>query len=55
MIKDFTLFDKLKNHIGHDIEIACYYDEHGEIAEICVECLDCNEVIISTESDVEEM
>ena len=55
MIKDFTLFNKLKNHIGHDIEIAYYYDEHGEIVEICVECLDCNEVIISAESDGEEM
>lgn len=40
--------DKLKEHIGHDVEIVCYGDWEDP-HDICVECLDCGCVVISAE------
>ncbi len=50
-------FNKLKDHIGHSIEVVGYArakdkshvyptDEEKDWEDISVECLDCNEVLI---------
>ena len=43
------IFEKLKYHIGHKITCVAYggYDNPSDI---CIECEDCNEVLISSES-----
>ena len=43
------MFEKLKPHIGHNIVCVQYSDNIG-IADICIECTDCNEVLISAET-----
>lgn len=45
--------DKLRPHIGHHIECA-YYGCLKDPYDICLECVDCNEVLISAESFEEE-
>lgn len=40
--------DKLKNHIGHHIVCVCYGDVDDPV-DICIECEDCNEILISSE------
>ena len=52
MRKNF-MYDKLKNHIGHNIVCVSYGDYHDP-DDICIECEDCNEVLISTETFEEE-
>ena len=44
-----TIYEKLKPHIGHNIVCACYGDPDDPV-DICIECEDCNEVLISAES-----
>lgn len=39
------LYEKLKLHIGHDVCISAY----GDMANIALECEDCNEIIIDTD------
>lgn len=39
----------LKPHIGHNITCVCYGDL-DDPADVCIECLDCNEVLISSEA-----
>ena len=53
MISDNNyLAKKVLAHAGHDIAVMVYGD--GEtIYDVCVECLDCNEVLVSAE-DYEE-
>lgn len=42
------LAEKLIDHVGHDIEIVVYESE-GVIHDVCVECKDCCEVLVSAE------
>ena len=41
---DAMLYEKLKEHLSHDVVIAAY----GEDC-VCLECMDCNEVILDGE------
>ena len=43
------MYDKLKNHIGHNI-VCVPYGDIDEPVDICIECEDCNEVLISSET-----
>lgn len=44
----------LKPHIGHKI-VCVYYGDEDNPADICIECEDCNGVLISAEDfDFEE-
>ena len=43
------MYDKLKSHIGHHIECVCYGEPENP-DDICIECIDCNEVLISAET-----
>ena len=43
------IFEKLKNHIGHNI-VCVAYGNLNDPMDICIECEDCNEVLISAES-----
>ena len=40
--------EKLRHHIGHNVVCVCYGDPNDPV-DICIECEDCNEVLISTE------
>lgn len=48
MDEDKILWDVLKKHIGHNVEIA-YYGDKENPANVCLECADCNEVILDAE------
>ena len=47
------MFEKLRPHIGHNV--VCveykprYADEADDPADICIECEDCNRVLVSAE------
>lgn len=43
------IFKTLKSHIGHNISCVAYGDINNP-HDICVECKDCCEVLISAES-----
>lgn len=43
------IYEKLKNHIGHKLICVTYGDVKNP-DDICIECEDCNEVLISAES-----
>lgn len=46
--------EKLLNHIGHNI-VCVYYGNKEDPNDVCIECEDCNEVLISAEDyDMEE-
>lgn len=42
------IYEKLRQHIGHTVVCVCYGD-FEEPDDICIECEDCNEVLISAE------
>ncbi len=42
------LLEKLKNHVGHQVEIVTYGDK-DDSSDVCLECLDCNEIILDAE------
>jgi len=42
------LWDALKKHFGHSVEIAVYGNPKDP-ADVCLECKDCNEVILDGE------
>lgn len=46
------IYEKLKPHIGHDIVCVAYGDINHPV-DICIECEDCNEILVSAE-DFEE-
>lgn len=48
------MYEKLRPHIGHDIECVCYGKDGEDPQDICIECTTCNEVIISAEDYKEE-
>ena len=50
MNKDEILWNILKEHIGHNVEIVYYGDKDSPV-DICLECTDCNEVILDAEDD----
>lgn len=43
------MFEKLKNHVGHDIACVSYGDPENP-SDICIECEDCCEVLVSAET-----
>lgn len=46
---------KLMPHRGHRIVCVCYGDWHDP-HDVCIECIDCNEVLISAETfEVDEV
>ena len=49
------MYDKLRHHIGHNIVCACYGKDKENPVDICIECEDCYEVLVSAEDfDSEE-
>ena len=46
------MYEKLKSHIGHNIVCVAYGDINSPV-DICIECENCNEILISAE-DFEE-
>lgn len=44
------MYEKLKPHIGHRISCVCYGDFKNP-ADICIECEDCCEVLVSAETE----
>ena len=44
-----SIYEILKNHIGHKI-VCVAYGNTDSPNDICIECEDCNEVLISSES-----
>ena len=52
-MKNF-MYEKFKNHIGHSIACEAYGKKpDGSFKDICVTCLCCNEILVSSE-DYEE-
>ena len=58
---DDFLWDILKRHWGHHLEIALYGDKSNP-DDVCLECLDCNEIVLDAElytltarSDIDEL
>ena len=47
-MRDNYLWDKLAEHFGHDVRISVYGDV-DDLADVCLECEDCNEVILDAE------
>lgn len=48
------MYEKLKSHIGHNVTCVCY-GNINDPADICIECEDCCEVLVSAEDfDYEE-
>ena len=45
MDMNMILWDELKKHIGHDVEIVAYGDK-DDPANISLQCNDCNEIIL---------
>lgn len=46
--KDKTLWNILFKHWGHNVEIVIYGDA-DDPNDVCLECLDCNEVLLDGE------
>jgi hypothetical protein len=42
------LWDTLKKHIGHSVNIV-YYGDKDSPEDICLECEDCGEIILDAE------
>lgn len=48
--------EKLERHVGHEVSCVGYGDSDGVIANVSIECADCNEVLFSLDDDgVEEV
>ena len=43
-------FMRFKEHIGHRIELA-YYGDRNNPANIAIECIDCNTVLVDADND----
>lgn len=53
-VRRHTIREKLKPHIGHNVVCICYGNVDNPV-DVCIECEDCNEVLISAETeDAEE-
>ena len=44
-------YHELKNHIGHDVEVAAYGDSDNP-ENVAVECMDCHTVIMDYDREV---
>ena len=42
------LWNILRQHMGHSVVIVCYGDP-SDPADVCLECEDCGEVLLSAE------
>lgn len=47
------MFEKLKPHISHNVVCVCYGDPDDPV-DICIECEDCYQVLVSAEDFDEE-
>lgn len=53
-MKRSYMFEKLNQHVGHNIVCVCYGDVNDPM-DICIECEDCGCVLISAEDfDIKE-
>lgn len=43
------MYERLRPHIGHKVVCSCYGDPDNP-ADICIECEDCYEVLVSAET-----
>ena len=39
-------YKELLEHLDHDIEVADYTAQGGQIANVAIECMTCNEVLV---------
>ena len=46
---DEILWNTLFKHRGHKVEIAAYGKDVNNPADICLECVECNQVILDAE------
>lgn len=46
--KNLMLWNVLKKHIGHHVQIV-YYGDEDDPSDICLECEDCGEVVLDGE------
>lgn len=44
------MFERLRPHIGHKIVCTAYGETMNDLADICIECEDCNCVLVSVET-----
>ena len=44
------MYEKLRPHIGHNISCVAYGKDKEDPVDICIECEDCGEVLISSET-----
>lgn len=49
MLNMNRMYERLRPHIGHHVVCSCYGDPRNP-ADICIECEDCYEVLISSET-----
>ena len=47
-VPDEILWNLLFTHKGHKVEIATYGNPNNPV-DVCLECMDCNEVILDAE------
>lgn len=47
--RENLLWDALANHYGHHVEIVKYGSDENDPSDVCLECTDCNEVILDAE------
>jgi hypothetical protein len=47
------MYKRLLPHVGHRIT-CCTYGDPNDPMDVCIECEDCNEVLVSAESFYEE-
>jgi hypothetical protein len=45
-----SMYERLKPHIGRRVACVCY-GERDDPVDICIECEDCCEVLVSSETE----
>jgi hypothetical protein len=48
-IRNQAMFDRFRDHLGHELEVAIYGTGYGQNAAI--ECMYCNEVLVDFDSE----
>ena len=49
-----SCFSDLNAHAGHSIEITQYVNkETGEVVNVAIECMDCYEVLLDFDNDID--
>ena len=46
---DEILWNTLFKHMGHKVEIVAYGEDVHNPADVCLECVECNQVILDAE------